>query len=297
MKINKSVANFLKAIGTNVYAYSNGKTDMHYVPSLDEGMERNNHGSDLYFIANPSSGMKESSITSLTSNFVDLDAGRPTETSYHSTKVVDAFKRKVRDALASDEFRDLKPTYIVETRNGYHLYWVYDCSVNATSEMIQRWKVVEKYLTLRFAAYGADPYVIKPNQLMRVPGSYWHKKWSGNKKFPAFLTTIVSTKNRRPLYNFYELERMVANNGRETFIRNEPVLAVNRANSSYKPCQDVNRSNKGDYECDAAGSENRQIGSVNTKVLTDVRNMLKNMGMSYMADKVSDVITSISNVS
>ena len=242
MKLNKTNINFLERLGASVFAYSNGKVDMHYVADLETGMVRNTrNASDLYFVANPATGMKEKSVKALACNFVDLDAGRPTETSYHPLHVVNDFKRKVMKAVASSEFNGLKPTYIVETRNGYHLYWVYDKHVTASTTRLHDWKLIEKYLTARFAHLGADPHVVKPNQLLRVPGSYWHKAWEGNKKYPSFMSTIVPTKKARQTYKFASLLAM-AKAGVDEITTAESILSEARTRSSYTPKQDVNAS-------------------------------------------------------
>lgn len=303
MKLDKTNANFLNRLGASVFAYSNGKVDMHYTPTLAEGLKMNERGADLYFIANPSTGMKEKSVKSLTCNFIDLDAGRPNETSYHSTSVVNAFKKKVMSAVASSEFAGLKPTYIVETRNGYHLYWVYEQSVEATMRNIHDWKLIEKYLIAKFAHLGADPHVNKPNQLLRVPGTYWHKKWSGNKKFPSHMTYILPTKKKRELYNYSELLSLANRGIDEVTKESAPIIAVARSRSSYQPHQDVNATkfqplNMAD-ESQYSYSQPPAVApvphceqAVSRGALTDIVAYLRAQNMNYLASQLDSYLRS-----
>lgn len=307
MKLNKTNTNFLKRLGATVFAYSNGKVDMHYVSDLESGMVKNTrNASDLYFIANPSTGMKEKSVTALACNFVDLDAGRPTETSYHPLHVVNDFKRKVMRSVASSEFIGLKPTYIVETRNGYHLYWVYDKHVTISTTRLHDWKLIEKYLTARFAHLGADPYVVKPNQLLRVPGSYWHKAWEGNSEYSPFMATIVPTKKARQTYKFTSLLAM-AKAGVDAITAAEPILSEARTKSSYTPTQDVNSSTRRSpnpiYKSQYSVPQSRKMTPIdptprsnveyeNEEALYDIVAYLRAQNLNHLANKLETYIQS-----
>lgn len=301
MKLSKTNLNFLSRIGASVFACSNGKTDMRYVPSLEEGLKQNtNYDADLYFIANPSTGMKESSVRELSCNFVDFDAGRPTETSYFDNKTVKKYKDKVIRAVLSAEFRDLRPTYIVETRNGYHMYWVYDTRVTATASNLHKWKLIEKYLVTRFANLGADQFVIKPNQLLRVPGSMWRKRWEGCVQFTSVETRILETKKIRPTYKFTNLVKL-AERDIDSFSDNVLVAKSLKERSSYQPSQDVNRgerfpkiiqSKKKTLE-ESDTSDVEETSDDNTQFLLEVVALLKAIGMTQMSSKLSKIIKNI----
>jgi hypothetical protein len=81
----------------------------------------------------------------------------------------------------------VKPSWVVDTRNGYQCYWIFDdASRNIVGGNKTFWNGLQKKLVNYF---GGDPRAIKPNQIYRVPYTWWRKGWEG--KAPYF-TSILS---------------------------------------------------------------------------------------------------------
>ena len=140
----------------------------------------NNH-SDVYFYVN--GGRKIYGINQFTSCFCDMDAGRDNEGKYFKPSVVmqkkKAFLKKI------NEF-PVKPSWVVDTRNGYQCYWIFD---DASRKIVGHnktfWNGLQKKLVNYF---GGDPRAIKPNQIYRVPYTWWRKEWE--KKAPYFTSLL-----------------------------------------------------------------------------------------------------------
>ena len=74
------------------------------------------------------------------------------------------------------------PTLIVETRNGYHVYWSID---ESERHDLEKWQKVEAEIHKRVIIM--DSKVKDISRILRVPNSVWHKPESG---YPAYRTTI-----------------------------------------------------------------------------------------------------------
>lgn len=130
---------------------------------------------DIYFIPN-SGGSKNSQITAINSLFIDWDAGRDENKKYFPIEVVQQKKQEFLQKLAQFPH---KPTYIIETRNGFHVYWF--LYPGTTSE---QYILVQKALVEYF---DSDPKVGKLAQVMKLPG------YSSTKKgeYSPFLVSII----------------------------------------------------------------------------------------------------------
>lgn len=103
--------------------------------------------------ANENGNLRHNANTSaFNAVFVDYDAGRGPE---------------VIKALSSR----LPPSAIVETKKGYHVYWLLDRSNGAITDA-DAWQVVQDAAILVF---GGDPAAKNSSRLLRVPGT-WHCK-------------------------------------------------------------------------------------------------------------------------
>ncbi len=184
---------FFKLIGNTkpLVATSKTKNGMK-MQNLNAALDLNLYEDhDVYFVANPSKGFKKEDVTLLSTNFVDLDCGRAKNGKYKTTKEVNAFKKKAMDRIAKlPNFP--KPTAVVETRNGYHVYYSYN-PIKADANNRGLWEKKQNYLFNHFKDFGCDPKVLKPNQLLRVPNTLWHKKWSGVSN--SYETKVLKTGN------------------------------------------------------------------------------------------------------
>lgn len=96
--------------------------------------------------------------------FLDIDAGKDDNGNYYA---LDEVTRRKADMLAVIKTLP-EPTAVVETRNGYHIYW--SCYM---VKDLDTWQAVETKLIdiVRIA----DPHARDVARLLRVPYSTWHK--------------------------------------------------------------------------------------------------------------------------
>ena len=139
-----------------------------------------NSNSDAYFYVN--GGRKQYAINTIACCFVDIDAGRDDAGNYLPSKEVMKFKQSSLDKI--NNFR-VKPSWVVDTRNGYQIYWILDDQsrtlVNQTT-----WNGIQKKLVNYF---GGDARAIKINQIYRVPYTWWRKCWE---KKASYFTSILT---------------------------------------------------------------------------------------------------------
>lgn len=148
----------------------------------------NNH-SDVYFYVN--GGRKIYGINQFTCCFCDMDAGRDNEGKYFKPSIVMQKKRAFLKKI--NEF-PVKPSWVVDTRNGYQCYWLFDdASRKIVGSNKTFWNGLQKKLVNYF---GGDPRAIKPNQIYRVPYTWWRKEWE--KKAPYF-TSLLPGSTGQPI--------------------------------------------------------------------------------------------------
>jgi hypothetical protein len=155
---------------------------MNHTNVLDEAIKANidNH-SDVYFYVN--GGRKLYAIKQFTCCFCDMDAGRDSEGKYFKPSVV--MNKKKQFLKKINEF-PVKPSWVIDTRNGYQCYWIFD---NASRKIVGHnktfWNGLQKKLVNYF---DGDPRAIKANQIYRVPYTWWRKEWE--KKAPYFSSIL-----------------------------------------------------------------------------------------------------------
>jgi hypothetical protein len=130
---------------------------------------------DIYFIPN-SGGTKIVDIININALFIDWDAGRDTNKQYYP---IDIVLQKKQDFLQKLSQFPYKPTYIIETRNGYHVYWF--LFPGCTTE---EFRSIQKSLIHHFKS---DPAIHNPNRVMKLPGYDACK----NGEYEPFLVSIV----------------------------------------------------------------------------------------------------------
>lgn len=158
-------------------------SSMKHTSDLIEVHDANENGnSDAYFYVN--GGRKQYAINTISCCFVDIDAGRDSSGNYLPSKEVMKFKQ---DALDTINDFPVKPSWVVDTRNGYQMYWILDDEsrtlINKTT-----WNGIQKKLVNYF---GGDARAIKINQIYRVPYTWWRKCWE--KKAPYFTSILVGS--------------------------------------------------------------------------------------------------------
>jgi hypothetical protein len=146
-------------------------------------------GADAYFYVN--GGRKQYAISRVRACFVDMDAGRDDQGSYFKPSIV---MQKKKEFLNKINNFPVKPSWVVDTRNGYQCYWI--LSPNNTNPAYPNktyWNGIQKKLVNHF---GGDARAIKINQIYRIPYTWWRKGWEG--KQPYF-TSILSGSTGNPV--------------------------------------------------------------------------------------------------
>ena len=136
-------------------------------------------GADAYFYVN--GGRKQYAISRIRACFVDMDAGRDDQGRYFKPSIV---MQKKKEFLNQINNFPVKPSWVVDTRNGYQCYWI--LSPNTNSPHKTYWNGIQKKLVNHFSG---DARAIKINQIYRIPYTWWRKGWEG--KQPYF-TSILS---------------------------------------------------------------------------------------------------------
>lgn len=170
----------------NIFVYNGNPrkkiSSMNHTSNLQEALDANtdNH-SDVYFYVN--GGRKLYAIKQFTSCFCDMDAGRDEQGSYFKPSMV---MQKKKEFLKKINNFPVKPSWVVDTRNGYQCYWIFDdTSRKIVGSNKTLWNGLQKKLVNYF---DGDPRAIKANQIYRVPYTWWRKEWE--KKAPYFASIL-----------------------------------------------------------------------------------------------------------
>jgi hypothetical protein len=195
---NTSIKNsekFLNSFKQNHIFVYNGNprkkiSSMSHTDRLTEAINANNtNGSDVYFYVN--GARKLFAINQFACCFCDMDAGRGSDGKYFKPSVVMKKKKDFLDAI--NDF-PVKPSWVIDTRNGYQCYWIFDdYSRQLVGKNKTYWNGLQKKLVNYF---GGDPRAIKANQIYRVPYTWWRKGWEG--KAPYF-TSILPGSTGKPI--------------------------------------------------------------------------------------------------
>jgi hypothetical protein len=166
-------------------------SSMNHTSDLNEALIANvNNNSDVYFYVN--GGRKIYAIKQFTSCFCDMDAGRDEQGQYFKPSIV--IQKKQEFLKKINEF-PVTPSWVVDTRNGYQCYWIFD---NESRKIVGSNKTLWNGLQKKLVNYfGGDPRAIKPNQIYRVPYTWWRKGWE--KKAPYF-TSILPGSTGQPVH-------------------------------------------------------------------------------------------------
>lgn len=156
---------FLDSFPDHVYRYidqtGEGRAP---VSSAEKRDDLNKQGYEAYFTVNGFKDVtdaRKENCTSINSFFVDID-GR-------------------KDPAELEAIRErLMPTFITETKNGYHIFWTLDEPIfkDEVSEeewdmAVMRWERIEQNIVTELKA---DPVVKDLTRIMRIPGTYYWKK-------------------------------------------------------------------------------------------------------------------------
>lgn len=162
--------------------------------------ELNLKGYESYFTVNgfcDTPNAQKASCSNLNSFFIDIDGRK-------DLAEIEAIKVK------------LDPSFITETKNGYHLYWLLDetiykeeVSAEEWEASLSRWERIEQALVLEFKA---DPVVKDVTRILRVPDTfYWKKTGSQWEKGTDGVFKIKGIyKNTANTYSMADLEEKIS---------------------------------------------------------------------------------------
>ena len=242
----------------NIFVYNGNPrkkiSSMNHTSNLEDALQANisNH-SDVYFYVN--GGRKLYAIKQFTCCFCDMDAGRNSDGTYFKPSVVVQHKKKFLKKI--NEF-PVKPSWVVDTRNGYQCYWIFDdASRKIVGSNKTFWNGLQKKLVNYF---DGDPRAIKPNQIYRVPYTWWRKEWE--KKAPYF-TSLLPGSTGQPI-NVADLKSALT--GQPATLQIIPEKCSDEWYKGYA---------KAYKQSDITGVP------VSTSVATDILNSLKDADDSY----------------
>ena len=128
----------------------------------DKLKQLNEQGYNIYFVVN-SGGTKKEAINKINAFFIDFDCGKDDKGNYFDLDIVKQYKQRVLQRV--QEF-ELVPSIVIDSRNGYHVYWL------VNNAKVEQFEEVQKKLIHYF---NSDERVYTPERIMRVPNFYWTK--------------------------------------------------------------------------------------------------------------------------
>lgn len=185
----------------NGFSKSNGQTSMVKNSLYNVVTSNEKSDTDAYFVPNLG-GTRMKDIKVLTSVFIDLDVGRDKNKKYMNTYQVNKRKKVIWTKVNKCP---IKPSLAVETRNGYHVYWLLNPEP-ANKTNLAKWNGIESYLCSHFADVGSDKHVLKPNQILRLPYTQWNKTHEG---WPSFKVRMKLNRSNPKRYDLDSLSKMV----------------------------------------------------------------------------------------
>ena len=177
--------------GQHIFCYNGDPrkkiSSMNHTDNLTTvAIANDSQGADAYFYVN--GVRKQYAISRVRACFVDMDAGRDDNGSYFKPSIV---MQKKKEFLSKINNFSVKPSWVVDTRNGYQCYWILDHNANSPHKTY--WNGIQKKLVNHF---GGDARAIKINQIYRIPYTWWRKGWEGKQ---SYFTSILSGSTGHPV--------------------------------------------------------------------------------------------------
>lgn len=130
---------------------------------------------EIFFLPNVG-GTTIAEITEFKAFFVDLDAGKISKDEFLPGKAVKKYKTEQWKKINSFA---IPPSFVVETRNGLHLYWKIQEKIS-----LELWQSIEDALVKWF---DGDTNAKNAAKQLRLPGSVWRK----NPKYPEYPCRVL----------------------------------------------------------------------------------------------------------
>lgn len=162
---NTENTKFLSYFPDHVFRYIDQTGDKRLpVSNAKRNDDLNRAGFESYFTVNgfkDAPNAQKENCSSINAFFIDID-GRKDE------KELEEIKKR------------LDPTFILETMNGYHVYWVLDEAIfkdeideDDWNIAVKRWERIEQNIVTEL---GGDPVVKDITRILRVPETFYWKK-------------------------------------------------------------------------------------------------------------------------
>lgn len=174
--LDSKVKKFLSHFSQTLYCYiPDNNPNLPVVHSEILNLERQVDGYGIFFSVNGFYGGKRDAahLTSLNALFCDIDY--PDKIN-KSPEKIQSYKNELIMELMDD---DLLPTAIVETKNGLHVYWIFNQPiVLASFNAEQRKTILENYRKVEeaiIARFDGDPAAKDVSRVLRIPGTLHQK--------------------------------------------------------------------------------------------------------------------------
>lgn len=211
LQLDSKQKKFLEFFPNTLFCYiADASNDAPVIHSEVLQLERQQQGYGIFFTVNGFTGGRRTNetLTNINGFFADIDY--PDKVN-KTDAAVKQYKQELLMEMMEDELPI--PTYVVETKNGFHVYWILgnplylnDLNPTQQEDIKLQYRQVEEAILARF---DGDPGAKDAARVLRVPGTI-HQK---NPNDP-FVVKIVHASPDECRYTFDEM--------REAFLKKAP---------------------------------------------------------------------------
>lgn len=202
LELNSKQKKFLEFFPNTLFCYINdSRNESAVIHSEVLQLERQQQGYGIFFTVNGFTGGRRTNetLTNVNAFFADIDY--PDKIN-KTDEAVKQYKQELLMEMMEDELPI--PTYVVETKNGFHVYWVLEKPImlaelnpNQQEDLKLQYRQVEEAILARF---DGDPGAKDAARVLRVPGTL-HQKDPKN----PFEVKIVHASPDECTYTFDEI--------------------------------------------------------------------------------------------
>ena len=202
LKLDSKQNKFLSFFKNTLYCYIHDSNDASpIIHSEVLQLDRQQQGYGIFFTVNGFTGGRRTNdtLTNINAFFADIDY--PDKIN-RTPEAVKQYKQELLMEMMEDELPI--PTYVIETKNGFHVYWILEAPVmlnelneNQREELKLQYRQVEEAILARF---DGDPGAKDAARVLRIPGSL-------HQKDPAdpFTVKITHASPDECIYTFEEV--------------------------------------------------------------------------------------------
>jgi len=177
LKLDSKQNKFLSFFKNTLYCYIHDSNDSSpIIHSEVLQLDRQQQGYGIFFTVNGFTGGRRTNdtLTNINAFFADIDY--PDKIN-RTPEAVKQYKQELLMEMMEDELPI--PTYVIETKNGFHVYWILEAPVmlnelneNQREELKLQYRQVEEAILARF---DGDPGAKDAARVLRIPGSLHQK--------------------------------------------------------------------------------------------------------------------------